>query len=277
MITPIRGARKTLDFPTSATTPDAGIASALAQRQRMNDSQSPSLATDAQARSNAKEVKFVLCEETAVEVERRIAESFAPDPHCIGGTGYQLASIYCDNPTWDVYYRRGRCRYCKFRVRRYDQADVAHLERKVKKGYQVRKKRCELPVSSLSELETPTNRLNQSVYKYRSQLTRQTMRPVCLIRYERTAYFGAIDTQPVRMTFDRHICGQRWNQWSFDSSDTNSELLPNLVVCEFKFRGSMPTALKELAHQFSLTPTGLSKYRRCVEQVALITPFQVNE
>ena len=231
----------------------------------MNDSQSPSLATDSKVRSEAKEVKFVVPDSIAAELEGRIGELFSRDPHCVNGGGYSLASIYCDSPNWDVYYRRGRYRYCKYRIRRYGETDVAHLERKVKKGYQVRKKRCELSLELLPELAQANCGIGVVACKYRSHLKRQAMRPVCLIHYDLTAYFGAVDSMPVRMTFDRSVRGQAWQKWVFETEGSGDLLLPGFVICEFKFRGSMPSLLRELVHQFSVTPMGISKYRRCVD------------
>lgn len=246
------------------------------QWRGMNDSQSPSLARDSRVRSEAKEVKFVVSETVAAELEGRIGELFTRDPHCVDGGGYSLASIYCDSPTWDVYYRRGRYRYCKYRIRRYGDTNVAHLERKVKKGYQVRKKRCELRLDLLSELAHSNCAIGELACKYRSHLKRQAMRPVCLIRYDRTAYFGSVDGLPVRMTFDRSVRGQQWHKWEFESDREGDLLLPGFVVCEFKFRGSMPSLLRELVHQFSVSPTGISKYRRCVEYWNLIASDKAN-
>lgn len=261
MITPASVAKELIQPPVTGV-----------QWRVMNDSQSPSLARDSKVRSEAKEVKFVVSDELAAELEGRIAGLFTRDPHCVEGGGYSLASIYCDSPSWDVYYRRGRYRYCKYRIRRYGDTDVAHLERKVKKGYQVRKKRCELHLDLLPELSASDCRIGEGACKYRSHLSRQSMKPVCLIRYDRTAYFGALDNAPVRMTFDRSISGLQWAQWSFNSSSQCDLLIPGFVVCEFKFRGSMPNLLRDLVHQFSISPTGISKYRRCVEYWNLVAP-----
>src|SRR5947209_4475248 len=89
---------------------------------------------------DAYELKFVLPEAAAGEVEAWARRRLAPDPHGRNGT-YSTTSLYCDTSGWDVYHRSAGYRRSKYRVRRYGAAPDVHLERKKKRGDKVRKHR----------------------------------------------------------------------------------------------------------------------------------------
>src|SRR5262245_6846348 len=81
------------------------------------------------------EFKFLLDPAQALEVEARLAAGLSLDPHAdeANGNGYQVTTLYCDTPQWDVFHRQGRYRLFKLRLRRYGQAEHVFLERKAKR------------------------------------------------------------------------------------------------------------------------------------------------
>jgi hypothetical protein len=90
--------------------------------------QSPSLDRRGAAEP-ARELKLLLDEPLACEVQRRLRPVLSLDPHCEGDGGYQLTTLYCDTPQLDVLHRRGRYRLFKFRLRRYGTSNRIYLER----------------------------------------------------------------------------------------------------------------------------------------------------
>lgn len=229
-------------------------------------SQSPSLAGEAAHRAAAKEVKFLLTETLAQAVESQLREVLARDPHCGDSGAYQLTSLYCDTPQWDVLHRVGRFALCKFRLRCYGDAEQIYLERKARKGSQVRKRRSHISLPELDLLVHETSHEDWAGAWYRRQLRRHDLRPACLVSYERAAYFGFGSEGPLRLTFDRNIIGSLTSDWSFARPENCRRLLPQHVVCEFKFRGNMPAPFKQVIHDLQLTIGRCSKYRTCLRE-----------
>lgn len=212
------------------------------------------------------ELKFLLDEATAGEVEARLRPALSLDPHGSSacGGGYQLATLYFDTQRLDMYRRVGRHKFFKCRLRRYDGADRIYLERKSKRGDRVHKRRSAIDLDQLSCFAQPNSANEWAGDWYQRQLVRHELQPVCLIEYRRIAYFAARGEGPVRLTFDREIRGGLTADWSFAAPHQRQRLLANFVVCEFKFRGSLPASFKTVLHDLQLAPQGVSKYRQCM-------------
>lgn len=225
---------------------------------------SPSLA-GVRGGVRAFEVKFVLDEATAAAVESRLASWLTPDPHTDPATGtYDLTSIYCDTPAWDMYFREGPHSTRKYRVRRYGAAGPLFLERKTARKSMVRKRRTAVNGSDVGQVlssDAPTD----SAW-FVQQVHRAGLVPVCTISYARRAFFGQCRDGPMRVTFDRHIRGRQADGWSFNGSapPPDRPLLAQVIVCEFKFRDAMPGPMKDAVAALRLEPRGVSKYRACI-------------
>jgi hypothetical protein len=105
--------------------------------------ESPSLAGPARERRAAYELKFLVDEALAAEVERWARTHLKADPHGqpeLGGA-YRTTSLYFDTPEMDVYRRTPGYRRRKFRARRYGLTSWLYLERKWKAGDRVSKRR----------------------------------------------------------------------------------------------------------------------------------------
>ena len=232
--------------------------------------QSPSL--DGRLRGNlpAMEMKFLLSEAQAREVEDYLRPSLSLDPHADPQSGYSLTTLYVDTPQMDVYHRRGRFRLFKFRVRRYGAAQQIYLERKSKRGMEVRKRRTQVPLEEVALLAGGSSPRGWSGTWFHAQLRRSEFQPVCLLSYDRSAYFGQASEGPIRLTFDRNICGHRTGDWLFPQSRPAQSLLGDQVVCEMKFRGALPDLFKRAVCEFRLTPVGVSKYRHCLDATGAV-------
>lgn len=260
--------------------------------------ESPALRPRAGGGKRACELKFLIDERRALQIEEALRPVFSPDPHSdprLGGA-YLIHSLYCDNPALDVYHRVGEHRYRKFRIRRYGVSDEVFLERKTRRGIRVRKRRvainlCELARLGLESSEPATGsdggsdggaeigaeienvRLGDP---FRRELALRGLRPVCEIAYLRRAFIGICSEGPLRLTFDRDVRGARASGWGFPEPISGTPIFAgsDAVVCEFKYLGtqggSLPAAFKRVLHDLALTPSGASKYRRCMLALGLV-------
>src|SRR5262245_17899821 len=89
------------------------------------------------------ELKFLVTEPQAREIEERVGEQMVLDPHADPnlGNAYRTTSLYCDTAQFDVFHRLGSCKRRKHRLRRYDRTSEVFLERKIKWGDRVKKLR----------------------------------------------------------------------------------------------------------------------------------------
>lgn len=217
----------------------------------------------------AYELKFLLREDRAREVEQMLLRTLLPDPHCdpaLGGM-YAITSLACDAPDFPVFFRDKRVRNQKFRVRRYGASDLIYLERKKSKDGRVRKRRVEASQTDLAAIAEGRNDLAGHAWFVR-EVQATDLRPVCVLRYLRRALFGMSDEGPMRVTFDRSIRGRLTRDWSFDATGDERGVLPEFVVCEFKFQSAMPSPMKAVVAALGLESTGCSKYRTCVRAFA---------
>jgi hypothetical protein len=76
------------------------------------------------------------------------------DPHGGGAWGDEYdTTLYLDTPALDVLQRCGSYARAKYRVRRYGHAAVAFLERKLRNGRGLSKRRTAIPIDELGRLE----------------------------------------------------------------------------------------------------------------------------
>lgn len=230
---------------------------------------SPALRVPSGPSFPAFEIKFLVSDETAAQVEQQLLRALAPDPHAdpaLGGM-YAISSLACDSPDFAVFFRDPKTRNRKYRLRRYGASDAVYLERKRSKDGKVRKRRVEAARADLASIAEGESSLPSHAWFLR-ELQVLDAAPVCLLRYHRRALFGVGSEGPMRVTFDRNIRGTLAAGWSFDPQGDERTLLQGLVVCEFKFQAAMPSQMKNVVAALGLEPTGVSKYRTCVRAFA---------
>lgn len=208
-------------------------------------------------------MKFLLDPARAAELERLLQGSLSLDPHAdlAHGNSYSLTTLYCDTPELSVFHRRGRYRLFKFRLRRYGASGRIYLERKSKRRLEVRKRRAVVGLGEIERFQESPNGNGWAGAWYHSQLIRNRFQPVCLLHYDRVAYFGPGEHGALRLTFDRNITGTLANTWSFEQSADPYRLFADQVVCELKYRGPLPALFKSAIESLQLMPLGVSKYR----------------
>lgn len=236
--------------------------------------QSPSLDSRRASAQPAHEMKFLLDQAKAGELERLLQGSLSLDPHVdvAQGNSYSLTTLYCDTPDLAVFHRRGRYRLFKFRLRRYGSSGRVYLERKSKRRLEVRKRRAVVGLDDIPRFQESPNGNGWAGAWYHSQLVRNQFQPVCLLHYDRVAYFGPSELGPLRLTFDHNITGGMVTGWSLEQSAQQHRLFADQVVCELKYRGPLPALFKSAIEQMQLLSVGVSKYRTCLQAAGIAVP-----
>lgn len=227
--------------------------------------ESPSLVPAGAGSAPAFELKFLLSEQLAAEVEAWARPRLAMDAHGdpdLGGA-YRTTSLYCDTPELDVYYRSPSYKRRKYRVRRYGSAAWLFLERKARTGDRVAKRRTAIALDDLSPLAQPLAVTDWPGYWFHRRLLTRRLGPACRVSYERIAYVGTCAEGPLRLTLDRQLHGELIDDWSFDPRGGDLPLLTGQVVLELKFRAALPHPFRELLQELRLSPCPVSKYRLC--------------
>lgn len=223
-----------------------------------------------EADTPAFEVKFLLTEMQAVEVERHLRPSLVVDPHSDPdlGNSYRVTSVYFDTAAFDVFHRTKGHRRRKFRIRRYGTGAVVFLEQKSKSKQQVRKKRTVIADGELSSFDAAELNGWPGAW-FATKLAKRALVPICRISYQRTALIGTSSEGPIRVTFDRLAHGATAAGRVPEPVADGKSLLSDEVIAEFKFLGAMPNLFKSVIEGLQLTPRPVSKYRRCVGALGL--------
>lgn len=219
---------------------------------------SPSLSTTSGG-GDAYEVKFRLTALEAQWVEKWARERLTPDPHGDGGA-YRTISLYVDTPYLDIYHKSPGYRRSKYRLRRYGVAECVHLERKIRRGDRVRKRRDVIP---LAEVPSLADGINGGWFGER--IRQRLFVPVCWIGYSRTAFQSLTANGPLRLTLDRDVVGEPATGWTVPAGVNGRPLLPDEVILELKYRTRLPVLFHELLAALPSRLAGVSKYGRCVE------------
>lgn len=217
-----------------------------------------------QEQSDAYELKFHLTAELASRAEAWARQRLTPDPHGDEGR-YLTTSLYCDTPGLDVYHKAKGFKRSKYRVRRYGEAETIFLERKRRKGDVVRKRRDSVAPSELHLLGGSDVSLDWAGWWFYRQIQFRSLRPSCLIAYNRTAFMGTSSTGTVRLTLDRDVTGVPADGWEVRPVEGGKALLPGGVVLELKFRAMLPPLFMDLLSELPSSGGGVSKYRLCVD------------
>jgi len=219
------------------------------------------------------EQKFLVTPEVATRVAAWARAQMRPDPHgdphadegggssCSGD--YFVTTLYLDTPDFAVFHRAPELQGAKYRIRRYGAEPVAWLEKKVRTGDRVHKRRLRVELPEIARLGAPR--------WFDEEVADLGLAPTCAVAYRRTAFLGSGDHGPFRLTLDRALEGMARRTWEFGTNGAPSHaLLPDRVVCELKFRDALPHLFKQLLAQLGLEPSSFSKYRRLAVAAGLV-------
>lgn len=234
---------------------------------------SPSLQSSTEQNGAAYEMKFLLTEDEALKLAEGFRYILSPDPHGTDGFAageYSVTTVYSDTPTFDTYHRQKGYTGRKYRLRRYGQEEIVYLERKSKRGKKVKKRRISLSQQELCWLNQANCDPNWEGAWFKQQLSERRLSPILTVMYRRQAFVGDCPEGPMRLTFDRCVTGLHTRDWQVDPFHDGSKILEDQVICEFKFRGTLPTPFKAVIEAQRLSPTSVSKYRLCLAATGVI-------
>jgi hypothetical protein len=224
-----------------------------------------------ETRPTARELKFLIPLETADRIVAWSRGRLSHDPH---GTGpfrdeYRTTSLYFDTGALDVYYRKGSFGRSKYRIRRYDAAPVAFLERKLRTKGVLTKRRTPVELDVLRQLATDGSTRPWTGSWFQQRIEMRRLRPTCQITYQRIARLVTTFDGPARLTVDRAVLARPALAGQFvpEGADGTGVLNGDAIV-ELKFLGQPPAMFRELVEIFAIEPFPLSKYRLSIEALA---------
>jgi hypothetical protein len=197
-------------------------------------------------------------------------ERLGPDPHGAGAfrDQYGVTSVYLDTAEHAVYHRRGSYGRSKYRIRHYQNDHAAFLERKLRTRLRLTKRRTRIPLESVDGLRLDNLDPTHPGYWFFRRVTLRRLRPVCVIRYARTARMAETPEGPVRMTLDVSVIASPTNLVTLNASPCYP-LVEGQMILELKYSGVFPRIFKDLVDEFHLTPRPASKYRFAVQALGL--------
>lgn len=209
------------------------------------------------------ELKFRLPCESIPAVLRWMRTELRADPHGSGeaGDGYLVRSLYLDTVAFDVYHRRSSYGRAKFRIRRYGEAEVVFLERKMKRSGRVRKRRVVIDPEDLGMLSLEANGTPWGGSWFHHRVSLRRLRPVVMMNYRRVARLGNDDGQTFRVTLDRELRAQPLSGYAVPRAIAGEDLLGGGAILEVKFAEALPSGAKALVESLRLEAAGFSKYR----------------
>jgi len=229
--------------------------------------QSPGLRTGV-----AYELKFELSQHDVLRMKEWARRNLRPDPHGEDGS-YGVTSVYCDTPTFDVFHRMDGYRGSKLRLRRYGSAPFVFLERKVKKGDRVRKRRVEVAPEELPRLAAyvagTVPPAGWAAGWFLDNALKKRVFPTCRVGYRRSAFFGMTGGQSVRLTIDENLIGVAARGWEAAPLQEGLDLLPGGALLELKFQDSIPGLFRGLLPELPAQTARVSKFRRCIQVCGL--------
>jgi hypothetical protein len=238
--------------------------------------QEANFASLTEKREFAFELKFLLPDALAPQILDWAQKHLSPDPNANGdgGGGYGVNSLYFDTSGLHVYHRKGSYGRCKYRIRRYAREATLFLERKLKTGGRVAKRRTRVLDGEIANLKSPRVTPQWPGFWFRRRIDARQLLPQCQIAYDRIASVGLSPEGPLRLTLDQNIRSIPNSTVNFVQDAAWRPILPGRCVMEMKYRVNLPALFKGLITDFSLKPQPVSKYRLTVEAFGWVPPAE---
>lgn len=232
-----------------------------------------------------KELKFIVGDDTLIDVRNRIKGLMRPDDHQ-RGDHYRIRSIYFDSPAYTCYRENaaGVSPREKYRIRTYDCSEdvivaeikIRHRDTISKMGTRITKDLFDrlisndpgeissvLPAMIRTEELSSDSSGRRVLEKYAARMLTEAYRPACIVDYERSAF--VYDIANVRITLDRNVFASREYGRMFDKSLTGRAALDtNQHILEIKYDEFLPDEISSVLGGMGLTRSSSSKYAKCL-------------
>ena len=216
------------------------------------------------------ETKLLVDARLGDDIRAWARQRLGPDPHGSGAfrDQYGVTSVYLDTDAHDVYHRRGSYGRSKYRIRHYESDHAAFLERKLRTRLRLTKRRTRIPLEAVPGLRFDDPDPTHPAYWFFRRVALRRLRPVCVIRYARTARMAETSEGLVRMTLDASVMASPTTVVTL-TGVPSCPLVEGLMILEVKYSGVFPRIFKDLVDEFHLTPRPASKYRFAVQTLGL--------
>ena len=230
----------------------------------------------------------MISKKDAFILKERVSAILNPDVH--GENGYEVRSIYFDDPEDTCYYTNldGTDPRSKYRVRAYDGSDkYLVIEKKIKKNGMTAKLQREISLKEMdilmSDAVTPVFMAGDTGSAAREGRVKKEskgdndndifeellvlkdirlFRPKIVVSYKRIPFTE--ENGNVRITFDDAIASTTDLSGFFESDLHAREVMPeDMTLMEVKFDEFLPEYIKEALECGTLNQTSFSKYAMC--------------
>jgi hypothetical protein len=235
-----------------------------------------------ESRAHAAEIKYLVDSQMGDRIRAWARAHLEADAHGSGSFGdeYLTASLYFDNPDFDVFNRRGSFGRAKYRIRRYEHGDTVFLERKLRRPGMVVKRRTLVPIEVLESLEDPVAARGQPGHWFRRRVRARGLRPICQVSYHRVARGLIVNGWPARLTLDSGLRAVPVQEARFGLAPGVPVLEPQQVL-ELKCRMPLPDIFERMIEDLGLRQQVVSKYRSSMTALghapAVVEPLVLEE
>lgn len=221
-------------------------------------------------RGFSSELKFVVDSAVGERLREWARQRLAADPHGVGpfADSYRVSSVYFDTESRDVFHRRGSYGRSKYRIRRYDDNASVFLERKLRNGSRLAKRRTVIDLTMLPLIAGTTLNGDGTAW-FRRRVALRRLAPVCQVAYARVARMGDTTSGPARLTIDEGLHAFASGSFTFEDRP-GIALLDGYAIVELKYGGTIPAVFREAVETFALTPRRWSKYRAAAAALGLV-------
>lgn len=219
------------------------------------------------------EQKYYLHLHDYLSLKNRLSNALELDEHSIDKDGYNIRSLYFDDPqrTALITKNDGIFKREKYRIRMYnDSNEVINLERKSKFGEYVCKESATLSFLEYRQVMDGDytfllKREERLLHEFYVALNTYHYRPSVIVDYWREAY--VYEWGNVRITFDKKMSAAVNTYDVFDSHLVLEEVLPTeLTIMEVKYDSFLPDHIRMIIQPKNHVRSSISKYVLCREK-----------
>ncbi len=214
------------------------------------------------------EYKFIIGMRDYMLLKRLLSHILKTDPNSQGQNGYNIRSLYFDDPIDSAYYEKidGVFERTKYRIRFYDYSDATiKLEKKGKRGGITYKSDMLVDRAFYNRMLMNPHTLDTNTYadalytEFLLACKTKHLLPKALVSYDREAYL--LPYEGIRICFDHNIKTAPPNK---DGFSRTLAMLPvmdsSLIVFEVKYKRFLPNYVRDIIERIDTTHTAFSKY-----------------
>jgi len=217
------------------------------------------------------ELKFLISSASARLLESRLGAVLQKDRHTAAFGGYEIRSLYFDDPASSAFYDKvnGIEKRAKYRIRFYNQSlDFIRLEKKEKRGNVSFKSGFQISESDAMQILTSPETIcrgDSLLSRLRDKQIYEHLEPILFVDYTRKAYLHPAGN--VRITLDSSLFASSFRGDLLDRTGRVPVLSPTETVLEVKFDSFLPPYISSLLDDIPKVQIAFSKFCKCYESL----------